>query len=236
MKSDVEGLLPQACPFSSGSTFLQDDMAEIHSSDDEVTVIEARPSDIDSLTTIVPRSFHPANPYIKETLPDTARLREWWSRVFSDESKDPTCHVLVAIDPDTDKDIGVLTLRLLGPHDKGVGFWTSPSHLWPPDINHEMCKAMIDSMVENRERLMMGKSHYLIELFGAEHGWKGKGVGTKLLRRACEIADGEGVDVFVQANGSAKGFYERLGFECEGSVVMPGDEGYAEFMMVRRFG
>lgn len=83
---------------------------------------------------------------------------------------------------------------------------------------------------------MLGRPHFLIELFGAEHGWQGKGVGTKLLKRACDIADEKGHDVFVQANGGARGFYERLGFRCEAEVVMPGEAKYMECMMVRRYG
>ena len=200
---------------------------------DEVKVIEARPSDIESLTTIVARSFHPVNPYIKKTLPDTPGMRQWWSRIFTNESNDPSCHVLVALDPATDKDIGILNLRFFEPEDRGVGFWTS--YKWVEDIDHDLCKPMIDAMVEFRERIMMGSRHYLIELFGAEQGWKGKGIGTKLLARACEIADGDQCDLFVQANGSAKGFYERLGFRCEGESVMPGEAKYMEYMMVRRY-
>lgn len=208
-------------------------MAREESTRENIVVIEARPSDIISLTTIVARSFHPVNPYIKKTLPDTPGVRQWWSQIFSEESNDPSCHLLTAIDTSTDKDIGVLTLRLLGPDDRGVGFWTI--YDWPPDFEHDMCKAMIDSMLENREKLMMGRPHYLIELFGAEQQWKGYGVGKKLLSRACEIADANEHDIFVQANGSAKGFYEQLGFRCEGEATMPGERKYMEYMMVRRY-
>lgn len=210
-------------------------MAANSNADGEVTVIEARPSDVESLTTILPRSFHPVNPYIKKTLPDTPSVREWWSRLFLNEIEDPACNVLIALDPATGKDIGILNLRLLGPEERGVGLWTDPTFELSPDIDREMLQAMVDSMIEWREKLMMGKPNFLIELFGAEHGWKGKGVGTKLLRRAVEIADQRGYDVFVQANGSAKGFYERVGFKCEAEVVMPGEAKYSEFMMVRRY-
>ena len=197
-----------------------------------ITVTEARQSDLDSLTTIVPRSFHPVNSYIKKALPDTPKLREWWSRIFKDEMKDDNCHVLVAIDSETDKTIGILTLRLLGPDDKGAGFWTNAD--LTEHHNNEMYRSMVDAMVEARERLMLGRSHYLIELFGADHECKGKGVGTKLLKRACEIADGDGYDVFVQANASAKDFYRKLGFGCVNESVMPGEVEYVEYMMVRR--
>ena len=198
----------------------------------EITVIEARQSDVTSLTTIVARSFYPVNPYIKQTFPDTPTIRAWWSRIFQNVINSSSCHVLAAIDPDTDKDIGILILRLLGPDERGAGFWTM--YDWTEDHDEAKVKAMIDAMVEYRERMMLGRSHFSIELFGVDHDFKGRGVGTKLLARACEIADRAGYDVFVQANASARDFYARLGFGVEGETVMPGEGEYRECMMVRR--
>lgn len=198
----------------------------------DIIYTEARASDLPSLATIVPRSFHAVNPYIKSALPDTPALRSWWISVFTEEQKDPSSHLLVALDTATDQDIGILAMRLLAANERGAGFWTT--HQWSEDHDPEKCKAMIDSMVEHRERLMLGRDHYLIELFGTEHEYKGTGVGTKLLARACEIADGDKVDMFVQANASATGFYARLGFTPEGEAMMPGGE-YKEYMMVRQF-
>lgn len=198
----------------------------------DISVSEARQSDLDSLTTIVTRSFHPVNPYIKRALPDTPELRAWWSRIFEDEMREESCHVLVALDSKTNKDIGVLTLRLLAPNDKGAGFWT----MYPLTQDHEWEKyrSMVDGMVEARERLMLGRPHYLIELFGVDNAFKGRGVGTKLLARACEIGDEAGHDTFVQSNASARDFYMRLGFSCDGEAVMPGEPKYIEYMMIRR--
>ena len=201
-------------------------------SQDPVKVIEARKFDIDSLTTIVPRSFHPVNPYIKQALPDTPLVRKWWAQVFEYERNEPNCHVLVALDPATDKDIGILLLRLMGAHEEGAGVWTN--YELSEDHDEVMYSSMVNSMVEHRERTMLGRPHYLIELFGVDHAWKGRSVGTKLLARACEIADRDGYDVFVQSNASAKAFYARLGFNAEGEVMMPGEHQYREYMLVRR--
>jgi ribosomal protein S18 acetylase RimI-like enzyme len=81
---------------------------------------------------------------------------------------------------------------------------------------------------------MGGRSHYLIELFGTDHAYKGCGVGSKMLKKACDIADETGDDIFVQANASAIGFYEKFGFKSEGEVLMPGEDEYLETFMVRR--
>jgi ribosomal protein S18 acetylase RimI-like enzyme len=79
----------------------------------------------------------------------------------------------------------------------------------------------------------MGKSHFVVELFGVDHETKGFGLGKKLLLKACEIADEAGLAVFVMANASAKGIYQHpdIGFELRDVKVLPGE--YEEYMLVR---
>ena len=199
----------------------------------DIFITEARQSDLGSLTTSFPRSFHPVNTYQRVAQPDTPKIRAWWYQVFEDEIKDDNCHPIVAIDPSTGKDVGVLTLRRFKADGKGSGFWS----MYPltDDHNKAMCDAFIVVMAEWREELMGGRSHYLVELFGTDHAYKGRGVGSKMLKRACEIADETGDDVFVQANESAIGFYEKFGFKNEGEVLMPGEVKYLETLMVRRY-
>lgn len=207
-------------------------MADTSGAAGSVQVIGARKSDIKSLTTIVPRAFHPINPYVKKALPDTPLLRAYWAHIFKEEIDDISCHPLIAADPTTDEVIGVLTLRLCGPDYHGSGFWTD--YAWTSDHDAEMWRPAIDGMVEYIEKLMRGRSFYLLELFGADYAYKGKGVGSKLLQKACDIADAAGLEIFVQANGSAKGFYQKFGFRLEAEKIMPGDIEYAEYMMIRQ--
>jgi len=199
---------------------------------DNVTVIEARASDIDSLKTIVARSFHPVNPYIRACFPDTPAVSKWWFNLFEGCRKDPSSHVLIALDPATDQDIAVLMLRYREGHERDAGLWTDPAYAWPADVDSDLAMPMMDSMAKYEAEFMAGKPHYLIELFGTDQQWKGKGVGTKLLQRVCEIADAKGVEVFVQAGPSAVGFYKKMAFSIKATKTMPGGE-YTETMMVR---
>ncbi|KAK5124679.1 hypothetical protein LTR85_001392 [Meristemomyces frigidus] len=196
-----------------------------------VEVVEAELSNVASLSTIVPRSFHPVNPYIKKVFPNTALIRQWWSTIFSDEIQDPSCKVLTAVDPDDGTTIGVLTLRLLGPNDRGSGFWT----MYDLTEDHDKIayRPMIAGMTEHRERTMLGKPHFLIEAFGVDDAHKGLQIGKKLLSRACQIADEAGYETFVQANASARNCYCKLGFVEQGKSVMPGEVEYVEYMLVR---
>ncbi len=200
-----------------------------------ITVVEAQDSDIESLTTIVPRAFHLENRYINHTLPDTQAVREWWSLTFQDSVQDPDCHVLIVREPDTSSTAGLLMLRSVGPEMGSTDVWNLRP--CPEDIDQNSLLAMVDAGREWHGKLIRGWSHFIVELFGVDHEWKGKGVGMKLLRRACEIADGKGFEIFVEANGFAKGYYEKVGFRSEKELVLAGEGNgeYVECMMVRSF-
>lgn len=194
-------------------------------------VVEANTSNVNSLSTIVARSFHPVNSYIKKVFPDTAPMRKWWSDIFESLTQNPSSKVLTALDPGNGNAIGVLVLSFLGPDDKGSGLWTGSA--LTDDHDSAGYWPMIQGMTEHRERVMSGKSHFLVELFGVDDAYKGRQIGKKLLSRACAIADEAGYATFVQANASAKAFYCKVGFEEAGRSVMPGEEEYVEYMLVR---
>jgi GNAT superfamily N-acetyltransferase len=127
----------------------------------------------------------------------------------------------------------VLSLQLLGPSDRGAGFWSE----FPPTPDHDAAAyADVASNLTNaREALMMGHPHFVVELFGVDHGTKGSGLGKRLLLRACEIADEVGLPIFVMANASARGIYQHpeIGFEVKDVKVLPGEMRYEEYMLVR---
>lgn len=81
---------------------------------------------------------------------------------------------------------------------------------------------------------MFGRPHFCVDHFGVDAEHQGRGLGKVLLGRACEIADREGLDVFVEANEFAESFYLKFGFETERKLEMPG--GMTECFLVRRFG
>ena len=58
------------------------------------------------------------------------------------------------------------------------------------------------------------------------------GLGRKPLQRACQISDQKGVDIFVEGNMFAVGFYRKSGFEVVKEIVLPGEEEYGEAMLV----
>lgn len=210
-------------------------MATPQAKQTSLPITEATPANIASLTTIVARSFHPVNPFIKKCLPDTPQMRQWWARGFTDSFASADAHILTALDASGGDHLaaGVLTCRFMGPEERGAGIWTRTPV--GPDDDHDraMYAAIIENMTVHRERLMLGRRHLCIELFGVDQRYQGRGVGGRLLQRACELADDVGLETFVQANASAKDFYCKLGFVVDEMVVMPGEEAYTEYLLVR---
>ncbi|KXS97771.1 hypothetical protein AC579_8823 [Pseudocercospora musae] len=201
------------------------------------SIIEATPNHVHSCSTMMPRAFHANNDYVRQCFPDTPLVGSWWAKIFLDEVASEDCRVLVAVDendsPST-KVLGILCMRLLGADDVSAGCYS----LYPftPDHNLDMFKPAMHAMIDGWRKVFSGtgKKHWLIELFGVDHEFKGMGLGRRLLEKCFEIADQRREDVFVEANASAAGIYVKMGFESQGTVVMPGDMRYEECMLVRR--
>jgi ribosomal protein S18 acetylase RimI-like enzyme len=225
------------------------------------TIHPAAPSNLPSLTTIVPRAFHPTNSYIRALVPDTPKIRQWWLGIFTSKLATPeTSHLLVAVAAtdeeagSSEETLGVLSMQLVPASEPGAGFWSSV----PPTSDHDMAaygdvgssisdaRLKLMTSCERSEHIEQSKQdqqyqqtqqtqHFVIELFGVDHASKGLGLGKKLLLQACSIADEAGMEIFVMANASAKGVYQHpeVGFEIRDVKVMPGEERYEEFMLVR---
>lgn len=201
----------------------------------QLSVVPATEADLDSLSTIVPRAFHKSNEYFRQTLPDTPLVQQWWSSLLYDAIRDPIYHVLTIRSlealPAASQAIGLLLLRFVEANGEGGNVF----HRHPPTADHDYARyaAMLSgSKGGPREKYMKDQAHFSLDLFGVDDSYQGTGLGKKLLRNACEIADAAEVDIFVQANMYARAFYEKRGFECVEEVILPGPEKYGEVFMI----
>ncbi|KAK2763688.1 hypothetical protein FQN54_009304 [Arachnomyces sp. PD_36] len=202
-----------------------------------VTISEANEGDLASLSTMMPRAFHPVNSFFLKLFPDTPQMQEWWHKIFLSAYADPSCRLLTAKDENTQdagkRVVGVLFLQLCGgSDDKGAGFWTT--HGLTTDHDAELFAVTIAPIIEPRARLMQGRRHYLLQLFGVDHLYQGRGIGKKLLQTACDIADQNGYDIFVEANMRAAPFYMRFQFRLLEEIPLPG-ETYSEGLLLRHY-
>lgn len=205
-------------------------MAEKESSTNDILIREATPDLVPSLTTIVPRAFHPTNEFHRKVFPNTEANRQWWTRAFTDEIQSPNCNVLTAVDSNASEPaIGLLCLRLLAASEATQGFW----HFYSLSPDHD-ASLFVPAMETMKLLPGVGTERFLLELFGVDHAYKGTGIGRKLLEKACEIADDKGVAIYVEANHHALKFYEKFGFVEAGERVKMEGMDYYLHLLVRR--
>jgi ribosomal protein S18 acetylase RimI-like enzyme len=191
--------------------------------------VEAK--DLPSIGTLHGRAFHPINEWHRKNFPNS--IAPWWEEKYALDIEDPNCYLLKIPSPESSTTVvGLLSLHKYRADERGAGRWSSFPP--PPPADREAYDAMVTSMIKYREEFMFGRPHFCIDHFGVDAEYQGRGLGTTLLARACEVADREELDVFVQANEFAESFYQRFGFKSEQRLEMPG--GLTECFLVRRFG
>ena len=197
----------------------------------EWKVDPAREEDLPSIGTIHARAFHPTREWHRKVFPSS--VAPWWEEKYGLELEDPTVHVLkiTSLNPALSNNVlGLLCMRKYEADERGAGRWSSfPS---PPGVDRDTYDFMIRSMIEHREKMMLGRPHLAIDHFGVDNEYQGRGLGKRLLAKACEVADEEKLDCFVEANEFAESFYQQFGFKTERKDSMPG--GLVECFLVRK--
>ncbi|USW52702.1 Putative acyl-CoA N-acyltransferase [Septoria linicola] len=128
---------------------------------------EATLQDLNSLSTIFPRSFHKVNPFMKQLIPDTPVVRTWWRRIFEADIENPNCHVLIALDESTSEVVGSVQLRGMKRGSHFGGFMAE--HSITKDHDAETWSAAIKAFAANEERIVGDRDRYLIEVMCVDH-------------------------------------------------------------------
>ncbi|KAI0966618.1 acyl-CoA N-acyltransferase [Xylaria arbuscula] len=183
----------------------------------EITFREAVPQDLDSLETIIPRSFFPANKLMEKLFPDTPAMRAWWRGVFEEYIRNPEFHLPVAIDTTTRAIIGAVTLRGVRQGQPLGGFMAQ--HPATQDHPEELWQKAIKNFGENEELIVGDRDRFLIEVMGVDQAYQGKGIGKQLIAIVCDIADSKGYPIFLETS-QAREFYVKQG---KGFEVVPQD-------------
>ncbi|KAH6988411.1 acyl-CoA N-acyltransferase [Ilyonectria destructans] len=200
-------------------------------SDTDMSVSNVEAQDLPSLGTLHARAFHPKSEWHRRVLPSS--IAPWWEEKYALDINDPTYHLLKISSPDSPAIVlGLVCLRKFEADERGAGRWSD----FPPpsQADREAYNAMVKSMIEYREQFMLGRTHICVDHFAVDFEHQGRGLGTRLMARACEIADQEKLDMFVEANEFAETFYQRFGFKTEQRLEMPG--GLTECFLIRPSG
>jgi len=76
--------------------------------------------------------------------------------------------------------------------------------------HHEALKDALVEQARDRATLMRQEPNFQVDLLGVDRAFQGRGVGRRLVQRACEVADQEGAAVFLQTT-KAREWYLGLG-------------------------
>jgi ribosomal protein S18 acetylase RimI-like enzyme len=192
---------------------------------------KAEARDLPSMGTLHARAFHPKSEWHRKAFPSS--IAPWWEDKYALDINDPNCYLLKIPSPESSTTVlGLLCLRKYKADERGAERWSSFPP--PPQADNEAYDAIVKSMIEYREKFMLGRAHFCVDHFGVDAEYQGRGLGTILMARACEIADREELDIFVEANEFAESFYQKFGFKTEQKLEMPG--GLTECFLIRRFG
>jgi GNAT superfamily N-acetyltransferase len=209
---------PAKCAVRTGSMLGQQQESMGSQNDDaEYIVRDTMEADVDSMTTIVTRSFAP-DAFMNDAFPDTSTIRQWWAQIYSNALATPSCRLLVAMDGSNV--IGLLTLHLSPARPKdsaqssdevgGVCF------LVPSTSEHpELLLSAFKTWSELRTQSIPERAqNFGIELVAVDREYQNHGIGKRLVMRACELADKEGAWIFLVTT-KAKDYYLNLGLGFE---------------------
>ncbi|KAK3674628.1 hypothetical protein LTR78_005350 [Recurvomyces mirabilis] len=202
-------------------------MATAH--DHKVVYRDATTSDLESMSTMVPRSYSP-DASLSQIIPDTPKTRQWWVETYRHALSDPAARLLLAVDGE--KTVGIFILHYLGP-DSPSSSSSAITSVVPLIEDHSpiLAEALKD-LKAGRKELMGGEPHFLVELVGVDAAYQSQGIGKELTRRACEVADQRDAAIYLRTS-AAKGYYVSkvdLGFEAHGN----GDENGGTIIRARK--
>ncbi|KAL4762084.1 GNAT family N-acetyltransferase [Aspergillus foveolatus] len=191
------------------------------------------PADIPALTTVWFAAF--TDPAIRQLFPDTPGVR-WWLTAANqhDLHSKPFQKYVKIVDSSARDEHGQEHERIIGyakwdlstPEERGSRY-----PLWHHDMPAAECEVFFEREDRERRRVMEGLEHYYLDTLVVHPDYQRRGAGSMLVQWGCDLADEEGVALYVDASRAGAPLYERFGFVDESE----GDSGRREVAsMIRR--
>lgn len=178
----------------------------------EIVIRDATNADVETLATTVPRAYSPED-FMTQIFKDGPTMREWWADVYTCAIQDPTYRILVVLDGSAV--VGVLTLALWRktaalPEAAG-GLCT----LVPLTDDHdEVLKEALVEQITHRRDIMGEQTNFIVDLLCVDIAYQSQGIGGRLMKLGCEVADKEKAAIFL-VTGSARKYYLKLRLDFE---------------------
>ncbi|KAK6841119.1 hypothetical protein PG987_001979 [Apiospora arundinis] len=104
---------------------------------------------------------------------------------------------------------------------------------WPEGSDVALGTEFFTMLEKKHEEHMGGRPHWYLELLAVRKGYQGKGVGKHLLKWGLELADKDGLEVYLQAGPAGVPLYRKCGFE-DIEVYTVSSIGFTETFMRRK--
>ncbi|KAL4871215.1 hypothetical protein BDV12DRAFT_194577 [Aspergillus spectabilis] len=154
------------------------------------------PPDIPTLTALWFAAFQ--DPDLTRLWPNTPSIRQWFVDINSlDAQENPRIAAYAKWDLST-------------PEQRGERY---PP--WHSDIPGEECGAFFGREERERGRVMGDTKHYYLDTLATHPDYQRQGAGSMLLKWGCDLADEQGVGLYVDASKAGAPLYERFGFVDE---------------------
>ncbi|XHG06104.1 hypothetical protein AWENTII_009312 [Aspergillus wentii] len=165
--------------------------------------------DLDNITDLWYRCFN--DPNFLAMIPDTPAVRQWWHDANRhDLLHKPSAYYWKVVDPANNNHLVAYAKWDLSPaHERGPRF---PP--WHGEMDKAKCDAyFIEGLEKERKRLFGEKKNYYLDMLATDPAYRRRGAGGMLVQWGCEVADRDGMPVYIDATQEGKLLYSRFGFE-----------------------
>ena len=108
----------------------------------------------------------------------------------------------------------------------------------PSCCDAELADALFGAFAGQRLKMMGQRRHYYMELLATTPEYQGQGAASLILQYGCDLADGDGLECYIDSSPAGLKLYEKFGwvFPPEENLRMPRFEefGYEEAFGIRK--
>ncbi|OKL55430.1 hypothetical protein UA08_09307 [Talaromyces atroroseus] len=154
----------------------------------------------------------------QKMMPDTVGARQWWIDVYRHDylNRQQHSHFIKVVETSGGAMVAYARWDRASLEERGPRY---PA--WHADMDHTACDLFMEQSDGTRRRLMGTEPHYFLDTVVTHPAYQGKGAGSMLVKWGCDLADQEGVAVYVDASDVGASLYQRFGFEARQA---PGNE------------
>ncbi|KAJ5929493.1 hypothetical protein N7454_006443 [Penicillium verhagenii] len=164
-------------------------------------------ADIPSLSELWYASF--SIPINLLMFPNTPGVRAWWNEANGhDLLHNPHRKYLKIVDPAVPDAVVAYAKWDLDPQQSGERF---PA--WHVESDRKTCELVFTGLEEERKVFFGDRRFYYLDMLVVHPAYRRRGAASMLVGWGCDLADREGVPVYLDAHIDAAPLYRKFGFE-----------------------